>query len=213
MVTRGGPGAADSQQLDEVWGEENKIVVGIDIGTTHSGVALAYLEKGERQKAHRISKWPGQGEQNQRAKVPTVIWYNLETKKAELFGSEALSRDGREIAEGNGWFLVEHFKLHLQPKELRKPDMKLKLLPPGITLAQIYSDFLGYLLKHTKAFVEKRIPLGKQIWEKHKHTMEVVIAHPNGWDTLQHAFLRKAAIDSGFVDSDKADVQVQFSGQ
>ncbi|CAE6471519.1 unnamed protein product, partial [Rhizoctonia solani] len=81
MVTRGGPGSTNSQQLNEVWEEDNKIVVGIDIGTTQSGVALAYLEKGERQEIHRIAKWPGQGEQDQRAKVPTVIWYNLETKK------------------------------------------------------------------------------------------------------------------------------------
>ncbi|KAH7339944.1 hypothetical protein B0J17DRAFT_767609 [Rhizoctonia solani] len=210
MVTRGGPGTTNSQQLNGVWGEDNKIVVGIDIGTTQSGVALTYLEKGERQEVHRISKWPGQGEQDQRAKIPTVIWYNLETKKAELFGSEALSRDGRETAEDNGWCLVEHFKLHLQPKDLRKPDMKLERLPPGITLAQIYSDFMGYLLKHTKAFVEKRMALGKQTWEKYKPTMEVVIAHPNGWDTPEQAFLRKAAINSGFVDSDKAETQVQF---
>ncbi|CAE7069063.1 unnamed protein product [Rhizoctonia solani] len=210
MVTRGGPGSTNSQQLNEVWEEDNKIVVGIDIGTTQSGVALAYLEKGERQEIHRIAKWPGQGEQDQRAKVPTVIWYNLETKKvtpAELFGAEALSRDGRGVAEDNGWFLVKHFKLHLQPANLREADMKLEQLPPGISLNQIYSDFLGYLLKHTKAFVEKRIALGKQIWEKYKSTMEVVIAHPNGWDTPEQDFLRKAAIDSGFVGS---GTQVQF---
>ncbi|KEP48820.1 putative heat shock 70 kDa protein 12A [Rhizoctonia solani 123E] len=226
MVTRGGPRSANSQQLNEVWEEENKIVVGIDIGTTQSGVALTYLEKGERQEIHRIGKWPGQGEQSQRAKVPTVMWYNLETKKvfcllkhmgialanhtsyqAELFGAEALSRDGCELAEDNGWFLAKYFKLHLQPKDLRKADMKMEPLPPGITLAQIYSDFLGYLLKHTKAFVEKRMARGKEVWEKHKPTMEVVIAHPNGWDTPEQDFLRKAAIDSGFVDSES---QVQF---
>lgn len=29
-------------------GEENKIIIGIDIGTTQSGVAFAFLESGER---------------------------------------------------------------------------------------------------------------------------------------------------------------------
>jgi hypothetical protein len=47
MVTRGGPGYTASKQLSAVWDEDNKIVVGIDIGTTQSGVALTYLEKGE----------------------------------------------------------------------------------------------------------------------------------------------------------------------
>ncbi|KAH7339945.1 hypothetical protein B0J17DRAFT_597337 [Rhizoctonia solani] len=199
-----------SREVGGIWEEENKIVVGIDIGTTQSAVSLTYLVKGERQEIHRILKWPGQGEQDQGAKIPTVIWYNLETKKAELFGAEALSRDGRNTAEDNRWFLAKHFKLHLQPQDLRKDHLKLDPLPHGIPLAQIYSDFLGYLLKHTKAFVEKRISLGKQIWEKHKSTMEVVIAHPNGWGTPEQAFLRKAAIDSGFVGSHKASSQVQF---
>ncbi|CEL60588.1 hypothetical protein RSOLAG1IB_03826 [Rhizoctonia solani AG-1 IB] len=200
MVTRGGPGYTASKQLSAVWDEDNKIVVGIDIGTTQR----------EKQEIHRIAKWPGQGEHDQRAKVPTVVWYNLETQKAELFGAEALSRDGRAIAADHGWFLVKHFKLHLQPKKLRRDDMKLDPLPPRIPLSQIYSDFLGYLLKHTKAFVEKRMALGKQKWDKYKPTMEVVIAHPNGWGSLEQDFLRQAAIDSGFVDSDKALTQVQF---
>jgi len=52
--------------------------------------------------------------------------------------------------------------------------------------------------------------LGKQIWEKYKPTMEVVIAHPNGWDTPEQDFLRKAAVNAGLVDSDKATMQVRF---
>ncbi|GAB1528561.1 hypothetical protein RhiTH_011755, partial [Rhizoctonia solani] len=129
---------------------------------------------------------------------------------AELFGAEALSRDGRAIAEDNGWFLVKHFKLHLHPKEPRNNDMKLDQLPPGISLHQIYSDFLGYLFKHTKVFVEKRMALGKQKWNKYSPTMEVVIAHPNGWGPLEQDFLRKAAVASGFVDWERASTQVQF---
>ncbi|KAG8749702.1 hypothetical protein FRC11_011083 [Ceratobasidium sp. 423] len=200
MVTRGGPGSAAPQQIGGVWGEENKIVVGIDIGTTQSGVALSYLAKGEKQEVHRISRWPGQGEQDQRAKIPT----------AELFGAEALSRKGRNAAAKNSWVLVKHFKLHLQPEDLRKEDSELDPLPLDISLAQVYSDFLGYLLKHTKAYVEKRILLGKQIWEKCESTMEVVLAHPNGWGADEQDFLRQAAIDSGFVHPDKASSQVRF---
>ncbi|EUC60684.1 heat shock 70 kDa protein 12A [Rhizoctonia solani AG-3 Rhs1AP] len=210
MASLRGTESDTSRQVGGVWEEYNKIVVGIDIGTTQSAVSLTYLAKGAQQEIHRISKWPGQGEQDQGAKIPTVIWYNLETKKAELFGAEALSRDGRDTAEDRGWFLAKHFKLHLQPKDLQKDNIKLDPLPPGVSLNRIYSDFLGYLLKHTKAFVEKRMAHGKEVWEKYKPTMEVVIAHPNGWSTSEQAFLREAAIDSGFVDLNKASKQVQF---
>ncbi|KDN45496.1 hypothetical protein RSAG8_04820, partial [Rhizoctonia solani AG-8 WAC10335] len=139
MVTRGGPGSANSQRLDEIWEEDNKIVVGIDIGTTQSGVALTYLEKGERQEIHRIAKWPGQGEQDQRSKVPTVIWYNLETKKvrrllahmntvpanrafyqAELFGAEAMSRNGREV-DGFATAGIEDFE-NFAKRNFGNPD-------------------------------------------------------------------------------------------
>ncbi|KAJ1308205.1 hypothetical protein OPQ81_003920 [Rhizoctonia solani] len=139
-----------------------------------------------------------------------MIFYNTETKKAELMGAEAMSREGQELAATRKWFRAKNFKLHLQPKNLRKADMKLDPLPRGIPLAQIYSDFMGYLLKHTRAFVETRMPHGKQTWEKYKPTIEVVIAHPNGWGTPEHDFLRKAAIDCGFVGADNASRQVQF---
>ncbi|CAE6493490.1 unnamed protein product [Rhizoctonia solani] len=138
------------------------------------------------------------------------IWEEDNKIVPQSFGAEAMSRDGKDTAEDNGWFLVKHFKLHLQPEDQRKDDIELDPLPAEIPLTQIYSDFMGYLLKHTKAFVEKRIPLGKQIWEKYKHTMEVVIAHPNGWDTPEQDFLRKAAVHSGFVDPDKAVRQVHL---
>jgi hypothetical protein len=84
------------------------------------------------------------------------------------------------------------------------------VLPPGVTLRQIYSDFLGYLLKHTQTYFEDRVLDGKQTWETYKPTMEVVIAHPNGWGIREQAFLRAAAVDAGFVDLDNAPSQVRF---
>ena len=87
----------------------------------------------------------------------------------------------------------------------RHPD-----LPPGVSLRQIYSDFLGYLLKHTRAFFEDRILDGKQIWERYSPTMEVVIAHPNGWGTHEQSILRRAAVIGGLVDRRDADERIRF---
>ncbi|KAG8729451.1 hypothetical protein FRC11_008746 [Ceratobasidium sp. 423] len=89
-------------------------------------------------------------------------------------------------------------------------ELELNPLPTGVPLRQIYSDFLGYLLKHTRAYFEDRILDGRQIWECYSPTMEVVIAHPNGWGTREQAFLRSAAVSAGFSTTDQARRKIQF---
>lgn len=88
--------------------------------------------------------------------------------------------------------------------------MQSPALPPGVSLRQVYSDFLGYLLKHTQSFFEDRIIDGKQIWESYHPTMEVVIAHPNGWGIREQTFLRAAAVETGFVNKVTAPTKIRF---
>ena len=83
-------------------------------------------------------------------------------------------------------------------------------LPPGVSLRQIYADFLGYLLQHPKSFFEDRILDGKNIWAQFSSEMEVVIAHPNGWGIREQAFLRHAAVEAGFADSASARTKIRF---
>ncbi|QRV92570.1 heat shock protein 70 kDa 12A [Ceratobasidium sp. AG-Ba] len=181
------------------WDGKSKIVIGIDIGTTQSGVAFAFLQKGIDQVVHRVTQWPGQEAQNQQSKIPTLVWYSLDGK-AVSFGAEALSYKAKEEAEDNSWQLARHFKLHLHPSDMKaKNNLQLDPLPNGVPLRQIYKDFLSYLLQHTRSFFEDRIVDGPLIWENYHSTMEVVIAHPNGWGLREQAFLRTAAIDAGFA--------------
>lgn len=192
------------------WEGDTKIVIGIDVGTTQSGVAFAFLQNGASQVIHRVTRWPGQEAHNQQGKIPTLVWYDT-NKRAVSFGAEALLPTTEEQAEDNGWVLAKYFKLHLHPSDMRaKHDLKLDPLPLGVNIRQIYSDFLGYLLKHTRAYFEDRILDGKQIWERYSPTMEVVIAHPNGWGIREQAFLRSAAVAAGFSTSDQAPAKVRF---
>lgn len=85
-----------------------------------------------------------------------------------------------------------------------------KELPPGVILQQVYSDFMGYLLKHTQTFFEDRLIDGKKIWERYKHTMEIVITHPSGWGAHEQTFLRAAAIRAGITSPDQASARIQF---
>ncbi|PVF96863.1 hypothetical protein CPB86DRAFT_476127 [Serendipita vermifera] len=56
-------------------GIEN-IVVGFDIGTTHSAVSFAYLYPGEYPEVRSVIKWPGQPESSGDSKILTIIAYN-----------------------------------------------------------------------------------------------------------------------------------------
>ncbi|KAF8593962.1 hypothetical protein BDV93DRAFT_189709 [Ceratobasidium sp. AG-I] len=98
--------------------------------------------------------------------------------------------------------LARHFPLHLYPNDTRAEyGIRLKLLPYGISLQQIYLDFLRYLLRHTKAFFEGHILDGERIWSQLKPTMEVLIACPREWGPREQQFLRNVVVNAGFVDN------------
>ncbi|CUA77246.1 Heat shock 70 kDa protein 12B [Homo sapiens] [Rhizoctonia solani] len=192
------------------WEGENKVVVGIDIGTTQSGVAFAFLEKGQEQQIQRVTDWPGQEAQNLAGKVPTLVWYDTE-KEAVSFGAEALSPKAEEDAEDNGWQLAKHFKLHLHPGSMRNQHgLNIDPLPNGISLLRVYSDFLGYLIRHTQSFFEDRMVDGRLLWQRYRPKMEFCIAHPNGWGIREQAFLRTAATNAGLVTNATAASCIRF---
>ncbi|CAE6539034.1 unnamed protein product [Rhizoctonia solani] len=186
------------------------VVIGIDIGSTQSGVAYAFLQQGAKQTIHRVTQWPGQESQNLHGKIPTVLWYDS-NNKAVSFGAEALTPQAEEEAEDHGWKLAKYFKLHLHPPHLTaQHGLELEPLPFTVPLSQIYSDFLGYLLQHTKSYFEDHIIDGRRIWNQYKSTMEVVLAHPNGWGIREQAFLRLSAVKAGFTNANDAATRVHF---
>ncbi|KAF8606716.1 hypothetical protein BDV93DRAFT_553197 [Ceratobasidium sp. AG-I] len=192
------------------WEGENKIVIGIDIGTTQSGVAFTFLQKGVDQLIHRVTQWPGQEAHNQQSKIPTLVWYDR-NNEAVSFGAEAMAPRAQEDAEDNKWHLARYFKLHLHPDSMKaKHSLKLDALPPNVPLQTIYCDFVCYLLRHTKSFFEDRILDGKKIWKKYGPSLEVVIAHPNGWGIREQVFLRTVVVDTGFIDAATAGTRVRF---
>ncbi|CCO29727.1 Heat shock 70 kDa protein 12A [Rhizoctonia solani AG-1 IB] len=127
------------------------------------------------------------------------------------FGAEAVLPDTEDKAEDEGWRLVRHFKFHLHPSEIkRRQDFSLEPLPSGLSLIQIYTDYMAYLLNHTKIFFGDHVLNGSRVWESYHQDMTVVFAHPNGWGIREQGFLRRAAIAAGFVMRDKAHCNIQF---
>ncbi|CAE6376908.1 unnamed protein product [Rhizoctonia solani] len=198
--------------LNRLWKGESKIVVGIDIGTTQSAVAIGLLENGvEVGKAlHTVTEWPGQDLKN--AKIPTAIWYNSEGK-AVSFGADTTTPSVEEQAEDSEWFLAKHFKLLLHPEELKvKGNLDIDKDPflYGVTIKQVYSDFLRYLLEHTEKYFKDRIIDGEVLWSRYRNKMEFIIAHPNAWRTRQHVFLREVAVQAGLVNATQAQSNIRF---
>ncbi|CAE7096804.1 unnamed protein product [Rhizoctonia solani] len=198
-----------SAPFDSIWDKESRIMIGIDIGSTQSGVAVAFLQKGVKQTIHRVTQWPGQALEHQ-SKIPTLVWYDKHGKPVS-FGAEAITQQARDNAWDHDWTLAKHFKLHLHPPEMKeKNSIKLEPLPNGLTLSRIYADFMKYLLEHTVPFFKSRIVDGPTIWEAYKNSVIFVIGHPNGYGLRQQDFLRKAAIEGGLVGAADATTRVRF---
>lgn len=135
-----------------------------------------------------------------------------------------------DSAETEGWFLARYFKLHLHPDTMgRTHNLAMECMnvshlltvsavdilrfadfPNGITLMKIYVDFLRYLLKHTKEYFGTHILQGQSEWSRHSPSMDVVIAHPNGWGVKEQDFLRRAAVTAGYATAENASSQIKF---
>jgi hypothetical protein len=68
-------------------------------------------------------------------------------------------------------------------------------LPPGVPLLTVYTDFMGYLLNHTRSFFQDRILDGPHIWDTYSKNMTVAFINPEGWSVREQAFLRKSFQD------------------
>ncbi|KAH7333023.1 hypothetical protein B0J17DRAFT_677276 [Rhizoctonia solani] len=192
------------------WMHPPKIILGIDIGATESAVAFAYLYPDGPQYLHRVTAWPGQEALKGESKIPTLVYYDL-YKKAVSFGAEARKTEIEERAEDEQWQLARHFKLHLHPDTMRqRQSIQIEPLPSGVSLLTIYTDFMAYLLKHTREFFESRIIDGQRVWAAHHEDMTLIIAHPNGWGAKEQNFLRQAAVAANYVSSSKVNSQVRF---
>lgn len=100
--------------------------------------------------------------------------------------------------------------MHLRPSALvhkGKTDMKLKPLPQGKTVVDVFTDFLSYLFECTKAYIEEAHPSGKSLWSSFEGVYEIILSHPNGWGGSQQAKMRDAVIRAGILPDTPAGNQ------
>ncbi|KAF8651112.1 hypothetical protein AX16_004887 [Volvariella volvacea WC 439] len=180
-------------------GDERKLVIAMDIGTTFSGVSYCFLDPGIIPIIQTVQKYPGQGDTGRHSKIPTLVAYgpngNVLAVGAEVEEDSFKERIARERLVVAKWF-----KLHLRPKELHS-SQSFKDIPPlplGKTAVSILADFMRYLFNCAKTYIVESESKGANVW---KTKREIVLTHPNGWEGSQQDLMRRAAISAGIIEN------------
>ncbi|GAA6025140.1 hypothetical protein JCM10207_006249 [Rhodosporidiobolus poonsookiae] len=205
----GGPGAgegmtqqpvpvvvAEAQDSFSPSDTEGKLSVGIDFGTTFSGVAFGSTRHMGGQ-VRQILNWPGSYETFR--KVPTCIAYYQPASGDQAvivaWGIEAQAMTVRE-----GFYKVEWFKLFLDPAVLRDGALahsaRLPRLPYGKQPIDVITDFLSCLWKYAKERITEEIGSVADL-----ESADVILTVPAAWDAEGCSNMRESAIRAGLVQS------------
>lgn len=93
----------------------------------------------------------------------------------------------------------------------RITDQDIPPLPPKRTAMQILGDFMGYLFRCAKTYIEESHASGADMWESFNDNIDFVLSHPNGWEGPQQAQIRRAAVLAGLVpDSSEGQARIQL---
>ncbi|KAI0310026.1 hypothetical protein OF83DRAFT_1156557 [Amylostereum chailletii] len=185
-------------------GLKRRLVMGIDLGTTYSGISYAILDPGKIPEIHTISRYPGQDAGD--SKVQTVIWYDVDGKVLAA-GAEEPPYDDEDDDEGedgpNGAAPIktEWFKLLLRPKHITTTvdDIQPCKLPASKGIIDVYADFYRYLFEHARAYIQQTHASGHLLWESFEEDIDIVLSHPNGWEGAEQSAMRQAAVIAGLV--------------
>ncbi|RAH50576.1 Hsp70 family protein [Aspergillus brunneoviolaceus CBS 621.78] len=136
-----GPPRKASAHKDEEWRPD--IVVGVDFGMTHTGVAYSYGPEWPPPKT--IQRWPGKLPGELANKVPTCLTYSFDQTTVKRWGFQCELDNSEED-------LKEFFKLHLSPQHPRDGG-------PSLAEAQRwFQDYIRCVYRHVVSYFDNTIP-------------------------------------------------------
>ncbi|KAL1643381.1 hypothetical protein SLS61_009303 [Didymella pomorum] len=196
-----GPGPVQQYRppgaMAEVAGEgrsKAQLIVGIDFGTTFSGVAFAFATNTEA-KEDIITEWPGAGNQTKQ-KIPTVLYYD-QYQKVVGWGpdiADALAPTGYPKP---GVQKVEWFKLQLMLSGNTYIDpINLPPLPPGKSEIDVAADYLFHLRQAMRNQLQKTLG---EVFNREERNIRYYLTVPAIWNDAGKAATRAAAIQAGFL--------------
>ncbi|KAL8969730.1 MAG: hypothetical protein Q9183_001859 [Haloplaca sp. 2 TL-2023] len=171
-----------------------QLIVGIDFGTTFSGVAFAFATNTEA-KEDIITEWPGAGNQTKQ-KIPTVLYYD-QYQKVVGWGpdiADALAPTGYPKP---GVQKVEWFKLQLMLSGNTYIDpINLPPLPPGKSEIDVAADYLFKLRQAMRNQLQKTLG---EVFNREERNIRYFLTVPAIWNDAGKAATRAAAIQAGFL--------------
>ncbi|KAG6003327.1 hypothetical protein E4U21_002104 [Claviceps maximensis] len=171
-----------------------QLIVGIDFGTTFSGVAFAFATNNEA-KEDIITEWPGAGSYTKQ-KIPTVLYYD-QYQKVAGWGpdiSDALAPTGYPKP---GVQKVEWFKLQLMLSGNTYIDpINLPPLPPGKSEIDVAADYLFKLRQAMRSALQKTLG---EVFNREERNIRYYLTVPAIWNDAGKAATRAAAIQAGFL--------------
>ncbi|KAF8642450.1 hypothetical protein AX16_009486 [Volvariella volvacea WC 439] len=178
-------------------GTFQKLVVAIDIGTTHSGVSYSILDPCTAPKILHVTRFPGQDGYSRDSRIPSIVVYD-QLGQVRAVGAEINYPALQVQMVDEKWSRADWFKLHLRPKDLDSVEIAhgLPPLPPNKTATAVLADFLHYIVQCTQQFIIEKHFNGAVLWESSK---DFILTHPNGWGSQQQYQMQNAALMAGIV--------------
>ncbi|KAF6819880.1 Heat shock 70 kDa protein 12A 2 [Colletotrichum musicola] len=185
-----------------------QLIVGIDFGTTFSGVAFAFATNNEA-KEDIITEWPGAGSYTKQkvgeasnwltlcsSQIPTVLYYD-QYQKVVGWGpdiADALAPTGYPKP---GVQKVEWFKLQLMLSGNTYIDpINLPPLPPGKSEIDVAADYLFKLRQAMRSALQKTLG---EVFNREERNIRYYLTVPAIWNDAGKAATRAAAIQAGFL--------------
>ncbi|KAJ6788213.1 hypothetical protein PWT90_02178 [Aphanocladium album] len=153
LPIKGSPRCSPSEESPAVEDARKRLIIGIDFGTTYSGVAYCFPDK-RNAKPRAVVNWPGAAH-GSAPKIPTLISYDKQDPGIFKWG--ALVDKKSDAIVGVKLLLDPSQKSpsYLPARNVKK-DMKLLPKPP----VDIAADFLRVLNAHAMSQIEQATPAG-----------------------------------------------------
>lgn len=74
----------------------------------------------------------------------------------------------------------------------------------------MFADFLRYLYRCARTFIEETHANGVELWHTLKDRTKFILTHPNGWEGAQQSMMRAAAIQAGLISDGTTECDLSF---
>lgn len=165
--------------------------IGLYIGNVTSVVVVYRSSARVKQPFISIQRWRGQEGSLHEEEVPSQVLYD-KLGKLLACGAE-VSRSDQNLQPREQYdadYTVKHFAQYLDTSSLA-PSVHptAPALPPGVDIRSVYSDFINYLLCHTRQYLAEYT--GSDPWSS-SNEIDVVLTHPSWWGAAQKTTILKA---------------------